>query len=462
MSAVSLLTPILNGGIQNVNFVNGRILTAADMTAERTANLQRQRLLGTSVGDGVDSGMEVTLSASSVPYGQQIVHVTAGLAVNRNGDALQLVADTDLMLTAPALAASTGAGLFVACQPPQTQLTNPGIYVLTVMPASGYQGSVPVTQLNSGGVGTICASQYATAGVQFRMVQVNLASTGTGLQQTLYALANQIQTQLNSGATAASLAPALSQFRNGLAHVFFGTGTLAGYAANPFPTSPEASPFDSYGMIDSLRTTGSITDCEVPLAVIYWTPGGIQFVDLWSVRRPVFPLFASEEWPLFSGRRRAAEGLAMFLQFQDQIGGLAGSGLSAAELTSVVATDYFLYLPAVGLLPLAGTQSPMGFSYAEFFGNSTYPCSRTSEGLCTPAFIEGAKLDRLVSMSFIYPPVDLSSQEMVWLYWVRENMEPAAGQASSAQPYLIFTNGHIAYQGNAQFDLNYWDYANFV
>ena len=45
MSAVSLLTPILNGGIQNVNFVNGRILTASDMTAERTANLQRQRLL---------------------------------------------------------------------------------------------------------------------------------------------------------------------------------------------------------------------------------------------------------------------------------------------------------------------------------------------------------------------------------------------------------------------------------
>jgi hypothetical protein len=53
MSAVSLLTPILTGGIQNVNFVNGRVLTAADMTAERTANLERQRLLGTCVGDGV-------------------------------------------------------------------------------------------------------------------------------------------------------------------------------------------------------------------------------------------------------------------------------------------------------------------------------------------------------------------------------------------------------------------------
>lgn len=49
MSAVSLLTPILNGGIQNVNFVNGRVLTAADLTAERSANLQRQRLLGTAL-----------------------------------------------------------------------------------------------------------------------------------------------------------------------------------------------------------------------------------------------------------------------------------------------------------------------------------------------------------------------------------------------------------------------------
>jgi hypothetical protein len=453
MSAVSLLTPILNGGIQNVNFVNGRILTAADMTAERTANLQRQRLLGTSVGDGVDSGMEVTLSASSVPYGQQIVHVTAGLAVNRNGDALQLVADTDLTLTAPALAASTGAGLFVACQPPQTQLTNPGIYVLTVMPASGYQGSVPVTQLNSGGVGTICASQYATAGVQFRMVQVNLASTGTGLQQTLYAQANQIQTQLNSGATAASLAPALSQFRNGLAHVFFGTGALAGYAANPFPPRPQASSFDSYGMIDSLRTAGLVTDCEVPLAVLYWTPGGIQFVDLWSVRRPVFPLAASEEWPIFSGRRRPAEGLAMFLQFEDQIDGLAAT-LNSGALSSANASDYFLYLPAAGLVPIANSKGSGGFDSSQFFSIPTHR---------HPVFIEGAKLGSIMRRAMEFPPIDLGSKELLWLYEVRENQQTIDNTSvSPPQFYYLFTNGHLPFQGDAQYDLNYWDYANFV
>ena len=237
MSAVNLLTPILSGGIQNINFVNGRVLTAEDMTAERTATLQRQRLMGKSVGDGVACGLEVTLSANSVAYGQQVVHITAGVAVNRNGDVMQLSSDTDVTLTAT-LPSVTVNGLFAPCAPPQTLLTNPGVYVLTVLPASGYQGQAPVTQLNSAGVATSCSSRYQTAGVQFRLSLVTLASTGTGLQPTLYALANQIQAQLNTGAAAATLAPQLSQLQNGLAHACFGTDTLAAYAANPFAGLP--------------------------------------------------------------------------------------------------------------------------------------------------------------------------------------------------------------------------------
>jgi hypothetical protein len=452
MSAVGLLTPILNGGIQNVNFVNGRVLTASDMTAERTANLQRQRLLGTSLGDGVGAGFEVTLSASSVAGGQQVVHVTAGVAVNRNGDVLQLVSDTDVTLTAALQSASAGPGLFAPCQPPQTQLTNPGIYVLTVMPASGFQGQVPVTQLNSGGVGTCCTSQYATAGVQFRLVQVNLTSTGTGLQPTLYALANQIQASLNTGATAASLAPQLSQLQNGLAHVFFGTEALAGFAANPFPASAQASPFDSYGMIDSLRTTGLMTDCDVPLAIAYWSTQGIQFVDMWPVRRPVFPLAASEEWPLFSGRRRAAEGLAMFLQFQDQLASLA-SALATSALSSVAATNYFYYLPAAGFIPVGNINPSAGFDYLEFLNNRTYR---------NPVYIEGLKLETILRSSFLYSPIDLSKQEMLWVYQVRDNQEAIDNNVTPAPPlYMLFTNGQIAFQGKARYDLNYFNYANY-
>jgi hypothetical protein len=454
MSSVSLLTPILNGGIQNVNFVNGRVLTAEDMTAERTANLQRQRLMGTSIGDGVAYGLEVTLSSSSVAYGQQVVHVTAGLAVNRNGDMLQLPSDTDVTLTATLPAAAAGGALFTPCQPPQTQLTNPGIYVLTVMPASGYQGSVPVTQLNSSGVATSCSSRFRTAGVQFRLSLVTLASTGTGLQPMLYALGNQIQTNLNNNASAASLAASLSQFRNGLAYACYGTQTLATYAANPFAGLPQSSTLDLYGLIDDQRTAGLITDCEVPLALAYWSQQGIQFVDMWSVRRPLFPAAASEAWPLFSGRRRAAEGMAMFLQFQDQNAGLI-STLSASALSAATAADYFYYLPSAGFLPVGNISPSTGFDYLQFLSGRTYR---------NPVFMEGCRLSQVLQTAFLYPPIDLSGEEMMWVYQVRENQEAIdnSGGAAAPQVYLFFTNGQVGFHGEAKYDLNYFNYANYL
>jgi hypothetical protein len=336
-------------------------------------------------------------------------------------------------------------------------VSNPGIYVLTIMPVSGYQGQVPVTQLNSGGVGTSCTSQYATAGVQFRMAPVTLNATGSPLQTNLLTLANQIQTQLGGGATAASVAPQLSQFQNGLAHVCFGTETLATYAANPFPATPPTSSFDSYGLIDSLRTGGMISDCEVPLAIIYWTPGGIRFVDLWSVRRPVFPLAASEEWPLYSGRRRTAEGLAMFLQFQDQLQTLMSASQSLLTSTSAQAGQFFRYLPPVGFLPISGVGSSIGVNYSTFLGGNTYR---------NPQFIEGAGLAALVQEALPYPPVDLTDQVMIWLYWVRENMQ-AINTASSSSPsapnaYLVFASGQAPNFGYPHYDVNRWDYSTYA
>jgi hypothetical protein len=453
VSTVNLLSPILNGGIQNINFVNGRVLTAADMTAERMANLQRQRLLGTCVGDGVACGLEVTLSSSSQEYGTQIVHVAAGLAVNRNGDVLQLGSGTDVTLTASLPSAPAGSGLFAPCAPPQTVLTNPGIYVLTIMPAQGYQGQAPVSQLNSNGVATTCASQYQTSGVQFRLAPITLASTGTGLQPTLYQLANQIQSQLGTGAEVASLAPQLSQMRNGLAHLCFGTEELATYAANPFAGLPQASSFDSYGLIDDQRTAGLITNCEVPLAVMYWTQQEIQFVDMWSVRRPVYPLTASEYWPIFSGHRRMTEGLAMFLQFEDQIANLS-STLGTAALNSVAANSYFYYLPSAGFIPVGNINPSAGFDYLEFFSGCTYR---------NPVFVEGARLDALFYSAFLYPPIDLSKQEMLWVYQVRENQEAIDNNGTTAPSvYMLFTSGRIAFQGEAQYDLNYFNYANYM
>jgi hypothetical protein len=455
MSAVSLLTPILGGGIQNVNFVNGRVLTAADMTAERTANLQRQRLLGTSVGDGVAAGLEVTLSASSVAYGQQVVSVTAGLAVNRNGDLLQLVSDTDVSLTAPPPASATGnAGVFAVCQPPQTQLTNPGVYVLTAMPASGYQGTVPVTQLNSSGVGTSCTSQYATAGVQFRLAQITLASTGTGLQATLYNLANQILTQLNSGASAVSVAPALSQFQNGLAYACFGVEQLEAYPASPFEFL-SAPP--SYGLIDQARGAGLLTDCEVPLALLYWTPGGVQFIDLWSVRRRLTEGPITEQWPLLDGDRRRSEAEAMFLQFEGQVQSIMAGSTS---LTSVAADSYFMYLPPAGILPVTanGISIVTGTPATPAFDLPTFFAAHASQDVATT---DGDLLRQLFSTALDYEPVELTQTGEIQLYLVWENLEAVNGGAST-QLALAFASPAMRYQGIARFGTAKWSLSRFA
>ena len=52
---------------------------------------------------------------------------------------------------------------------------------------------------------------------------------------------------------------------------------------------------------------------------------------------------------------------------------------------------------------------------------------------------------------------------MLWSYLVRENQQPIDNNSAPPSPaYMIFTNGHIRFQGDLQYDLNYFDYANFV
>ncbi len=473
MANVQLNVPVLTGGILNTNFFNGRVLAAEDLTALQTATAQQRRQLGRAIGDGVACGLEVTLGTSTDPT-VTVLHVAAGLALDRKGDAIALSTDVDVAITTTIQVQSATNGLFAACQPPQGIIaTNLDCYILTISPASGLQGSAPMTSALSCGFAPGCDSANVVEGVQFGLLPLGVPATSntTALRTKalqLYAtLAPQFVTLAGlTGAAASSLqaqiAPSLSQFRNVVAHLCFGTDVLQGFTANPFGVSNGDSLFETYGVLDDLRAQGYLTDCAVPIALVYWTAAGVQFVDMWSVRRPVFPAAASETWPVFSGRRRIAEGLAMFLHFQSQISDMAQSGVGGTALTSVVATDYFLYLPSAGLIPVSGAQSSTGFSYSQFFSNRTYRCAKTSAGLCGPAFIEGAKMDQLLYSSFLYPPIDLSGQEMLWLYWVRENMEVPTGQPSTAQPYLIFTNGHIPNQANPQFDLNYWDYANFV
>lgn len=464
MSFVDILEPVLTGGIRNTNFFNGRLLAAEDLTDFQTANAQQHQQLARALGDGVLYGLEVSLASNSTPL-QAILHVTQGLALNRNGHAVALPADVDLALVPPPDPLAADAGLFAVCQPPTaTVLTNPGLYVLTITPASGFSTeSAPRTNVFNEGVASTCGSRWVVEGAKFRTVQLDLGtnpdpSTLAGQTEQIAASLKTLLQQLAvaSGAAADSLkaqiAPLMSKLRNCAAHLCFGTEQLTGFPANPFGRSNGDSLFAEYGALDQLRDSGNLTDCDVPLALLYWTTSGLQFIDLWSVRRPIFPQAISEAWAPLAGKRRMVEGLAMFLQFQCQVSGLI-KNLDAGTLSSVVASDYFRYLPAAGMI-LVGSSLAKGFDYHEFLSDQTYR---------GPIFIEGAKLHAVVCSWLDYSPINLTSGELIWAYLVRQNIQAIDAAAGAIpQQYLIFASGHTPFEGKARFDLNRWDYANFL
>jgi len=378
-----------------------------------------------------------------------------------------LPADVDLALVKTADVVSANAGLFAECTPPKEVVpTNLDCYLLTVSPASGYQGSTSATYPSGSGVASICASRNTVEGVKFCLLPLGVSTSTASDATTLAGQAVQLYAQLKplfaqvvgltppaSTSLQAQIAPLLSTFRNVVAHLCFGTDTLSTFPANPFPPATGASLFDEYGALDALREPGILTDCAVPLALVYWTAAGVQFVDMWSVRRPVVCAPASLRWPVFSGDRRCREGLAIFLQFQQHMAEL-GATLGSSSLSSVTAQNFFRYLPAAGLLPVAGGSSSTGFSSTGFFANLI---SRN------PVFIEGLRMEATLQESFLCPPADTTTQEMIWLYSVRENMQAIASvPPTSTTPYLLFTTGYLPYKGEPQFNLSRWNFSNFA
>jgi hypothetical protein len=201
-----------------------------------------------------------------------------------------------------------------------------------------------------------------------------------------------------------------------------------------------------YGLLDDLRPD-CLKDDEVPLALIFWTAAdGLKFVDLWSVRRRITRRSADTDWPLLISDRRAAEGEAMFLQFQDQIEEMRVN--SNENMESIVATSRFRYLPPVGMVPIASNNFHRGFHPDLFFDTIVHH---------PIVHIEGARLKALVNAALHYPPIDLNDRVMIWIYYVRENR-----QATTTQPYLIFSSGHMAYMGDPHFDVNRWDFGNLA
>src|SRR5260370_10283027 len=131
---------ILDSGIQNPNFFNGRILNAGDLKTDQDANRQQHEQLGLAIGAGVLRGLWVELASNGSDGKPPIVSVSRGLALNAEGQAVALPVDVHVALTPVTTPQPVDAGLFAECQPPSTtpMPLQAGVYVLVATPASGY------------------------------------------------------------------------------------------------------------------------------------------------------------------------------------------------------------------------------------------------------------------------------------------------------------------------------------
>ena len=250
---LQLQQPLRDGGIRSVNFFNGRLLSGKDLTREQAARREADARLGLAVGDGVAFGLEVARDTSNDKPAAPVLKIKAGLAVNRVGQTLRLTADTSVALTRRFEALSADC-MFANCTPITggSYVVGAGVYLLTIAPAQLSEGRAPTNGLDPGNVA--CNTDANVEAVQFRLINI---------RPERYA----------------GLDHASPQFRNRLAYRCFGIEAREQNMIDPWRVDAPR-----YGLIDELRDVG-LDNRDVPLALVYWTDDGIQFIDTWAARR---------------------------------------------------------------------------------------------------------------------------------------------------------------------------------
>jgi hypothetical protein len=417
VSVVAIDEAVTGGALRATHFFNGRLLTGEDLDREQHVQAARLARLGTALGDGVVEGLTVEITTGSTAA-RPVVTAAAGLAVSRSGLALHLAEETDVALArTSARPGSEPGALFADCQPYTSSeySTGAGVYLLAIGPEPREEGLAPVSGLHN--ADAPCNTALSVEAVSFRLVRLALPLSELNDRELL---------------------------RNRVAYRMFAPAEVAELERDPFGAT-----LTEYGLLDRLPDE-CLSDDEVPLALIGWQAGeGITFVDHWSVRRRVTRRGAAGRFGPHASDRLAAEGEARFLQFQEHLGDLVQTGV---EIQTLAATSRFHFLPPVGFLPL-GDEEQRGFGYREFFSEAT---------TFGPVHMEGNHLAGLIRESFSYSPIDLTEDEVVWLYLVRDNLWPPEADAPAPRPYVVFASGHTRYRADARYDLSYWNYANYA
>jgi hypothetical protein len=410
-----LLEPIIDGAVRSIAYFNGRLLSAEDLRQDREAGRELLRRLGRSLGDGIAFGLEVIEATGVSAAAAPVVRVASGLALNRAGHTLALPSAVDLRLTrSPTATPADTEGGFAECEPGAAPPPgNAGLLLLVICPARRNEGQAPVSGL-SGAIAS-CNSRYVVEGVRFRTIPLPLTFAEFKEPERL---------------------------RNDAAYRCFGV-TSADYL-NRF-RDPLGAVTNNYGVVDVLRAAKVLTDCDVPLALIRLTAGGIAFVDTWAVRRRIAQPDAGPPGP-FPTDRRIAEGEAMIAQFGAQIRDLLAKSVAP---DAIEARTHFRRLPPAGLLPLRVDSFPRGFDLANFFGE---------RGPTDPDVIDGEQLPELFREAALHAPIDVDGSTAVRVYRIRENMEAT----EPIQPAVVFTHPGVRYRGLARFGYAHWGFDQFA
>jgi hypothetical protein len=410
---IELHEPVVAEAIRTVNFFNGRLLTGGDLSREQQARREGLARVGQALGDGIAHGLEVTFAGNIAPGGRPAVTIAPGLAVNREGAVLGLAEPATIALDRAATNSdSTVACLFDDCEPatPGNYVAGEGLYLLVITPAFVSEGRAQVSGM--GDAGGRCAFDATVEAVQFRLLTIRPEVHGED--------------------------PSAADFRNRIAYRCFGAGVLRAW-----PADLAAAGSRGDDLVDAMRGEG-LDDGDVPLAIIHFT--GVThevFTDLWSVRRMVCRREDGDAFALIADPRRCEVGRAMYRQFQDEILDLAAV---TGSLAATRASERFAYLPPAGFLPLLNDGQA-----AAFFAGLT---------VRGPQFIDAAAVEPLLRESFSMPAIPTSAGEpgadhVIWLYRV-------ASLPAGRMPNLLFASGHLPYRGDARYNLNHWDNANYA
>jgi hypothetical protein len=410
---------ISEGGIEAVNFFNGRLLSGQDLSREQAAHRQTAERLGLALGTGIVFGLEVGRVPAAAAERVPGVRVGAGLAVNAAGDVLRLTAPETLRLSRLAQPGPTGAPGFNDCTPALagTYLAGEGLYLLTLAPASVPTGRAVNNGL--GGVAAPCTTDAVIAAVQFRLLEI---------RPQLYA----------------DLDMTAADFRNRIAYRCFGAGVLADWANGLLAGGSRGD-----DLLVAMASYG-LSPHDVPLALIGFT-GAEEFalLDADAVQRPLAQPDSGGPGQFLASLaapRRIATGRAMLRQFASHLADLSDS---SGVLAGVTARQSFPFLPPVGVLPrLDGTAAKAFFA------------GMTVRG---PVHISAEQVESLVAESLTTPAIRSSDDSVIWLYAVAGNrlaQRLPLGDPGRTDLYTIFASGHLAYRADARFNLARFDVAN--